>query len=94
MGKTNPTYRQSIQAWCDSWQPFERALRRQHRETFQEMLSYAHEHAMAGGIRIRRVSTRWRSSRFAFSSNSGSESSKNTLVRLNQMSNPVVAIEQ
>lgn len=45
MGKTNPTYRQVVQRWVDKYEPFKRALRRQHREPFEEMMSYPFTHA-------------------------------------------------
>lgn len=48
MGKTNPTYRQLVQQWVDNYDPFKRALRRQHREPFEEMMSYAFTHACPG----------------------------------------------
>lgn len=51
MGKPNPTYGERLQQWCESWQPVERALRRQDREPFQQLLADTHEHAMVGGHR-------------------------------------------
>lgn len=48
MGKTNPTYRQLVEKWVDRYQPFKRALRRQHQDAFEEMMSYPFAHACPG----------------------------------------------
>lgn len=48
MGKTNPTCRQLVQQWVDKYDPYKRALRRQHQEPFDEMMSYAFTDATAG----------------------------------------------
>lgn len=48
MGRTNPTYRQLVQQWADSYDPYKRALRRQHQEPFEDLVSYAFFHATPG----------------------------------------------
>ncbi|QLG63067.1 hypothetical protein [Halorarum salinum] len=49
MGKTNPTYRDRLNAWEDDWQSFRQALRAPRREYFDELLVMANELSMAAG---------------------------------------------
>lgn len=49
MGKTNPTYRDRLTDWEDDWQSYRRALRRERREHFDELVVMANELSMAGG---------------------------------------------
>lgn len=49
MGRTNPTYRDAIQALERRWDDFKRALRRRHQPRFERLFEYAQAHADAGG---------------------------------------------
>lgn len=49
MGKTNPTYRDRVTALEDNLDPFKRALRRQHKPAFSDLMCYAKDFADAGG---------------------------------------------
>lgn len=48
MGRTNPTYRDALRRLEERWQPYRRALRRQHQEHFDALLAHARDHADAG----------------------------------------------
>lgn len=50
MGRTNPTYRNFLEAYESDWAPFRRALRRQYREDFDRLFERAAEHAAAAGV--------------------------------------------
>lgn len=49
MGRTNPTYRDTIEALERRWDDFKRALRRRDQPRFQRLFKYARTHADAGG---------------------------------------------
>lgn len=49
MGRTNPTYRDTLRALQDRWSDFERALRCRDKPHFEHLFQYAHRHADAGG---------------------------------------------
>ena len=49
MGRTNPTYRDAIQALEGRWADFKRALRRRDQSRFERLFEYAQAHADAGG---------------------------------------------
>lgn len=49
MGRTNPTYRDSLERYESSWKPFRRALRRDRKADFDRLFDRAHEFAAASG---------------------------------------------
>jgi hypothetical protein len=49
VGRTNPTYRDTIQALERRWDDFKRALRRRDQPRFGRLFEYAQAHADAGG---------------------------------------------
>lgn len=49
MGRTNPTYRDSIRALEAEWEPMGRALRREYREDFDRLFDRARAFADAAG---------------------------------------------
>ena len=49
MGRTNPTYRDAIQALEGRWADFKRALRRRDQSRFERLFEYARSYADAGG---------------------------------------------
>lgn len=49
MGRTNPTYRDAVQALERRWDDFKRALRRRDQPRFERLFEYAQAHADAGG---------------------------------------------
>lgn len=49
MGRTNPTYRDTVERLETEYRPFRRALRRQHRPDFDRLFEHARQHADAGG---------------------------------------------
>ncbi len=50
MGRTNPTYRDALRVIESNWADFRRALRGQDQPLFDQLFSYAFEHADAGGL--------------------------------------------
>lgn len=50
MGRTNPTYRDALQAIEERWTNFRRALRRRDQPRFDQLFEYAREHADASGL--------------------------------------------
>jgi hypothetical protein len=50
MGRTNPTYRDALQAIEGRWEEFKRALRRRDQPRFDQLFAYARKHADAGGL--------------------------------------------
>ncbi len=50
MGRTNPTYRDTLRAIEKRWQDFRRALRRRDQPRFDQLFVYAREHADASGL--------------------------------------------
>jgi len=50
MGRTNPTYRDALRAIEERWQDFRRALRRRDQPRFDQLFTYAREHADASGL--------------------------------------------
>ena len=50
MGRTNPTYRDALRAIEDRWTDFRRALRRRDQPRFDQLFTYAREHADASGL--------------------------------------------
>lgn len=49
MGRTNPTFRDTLRALEDRWRPFRRALRYEDQERFDRLLAHARAHADAAG---------------------------------------------
>jgi hypothetical protein len=49
VGRTNPTYRDSIRALEGRWDDFKRALRHRDQPRFERLFEYARAHADAGG---------------------------------------------
>lgn len=49
MGRTNPTYRDTIRALERRWDDFKRALRHRDQPRFERLFEYARAHADAGG---------------------------------------------
>jgi len=49
IGKTNPTHCDRVNARKDDWQPYRRALRREHQERFDRLVDGAYTDSMAGG---------------------------------------------
>jgi hypothetical protein len=49
MGRTNPTFRDTLSGMEDQWQPYRRGLRRQDQDRFDTLWGYARDHADAGG---------------------------------------------
>lgn len=49
MGRTNPTYRDSIRSMEAEWATFRRSLRRQHRPHFDRLFDQARNFADAAG---------------------------------------------
>ena len=50
MGRTNPTYRDALRAIEERWTDFRRALRRRDQPRFDQLFTYAREHADASGL--------------------------------------------
>lgn len=50
MGRTNPTYRDTLQAIEERWADFRRALRRRDQPRFEQLFEYARKHADASGL--------------------------------------------
>jgi hypothetical protein len=50
MGRTNPTYRDTLRAIEERWTDFRRALRRCDQPRFDQLFAYAREHADASGL--------------------------------------------
>lgn len=49
MGRTNPTYRDTLRGLEDRWQPYRRALRRRDQPHFDRLFEQARAHADAAG---------------------------------------------
>jgi len=49
MGRTNPTYRDALQAVEEEWKPFRRGLRHQYQADFDRLFERANDHAAAAG---------------------------------------------
>lgn len=49
MGRTNPTYRDTIEALERRWDDFKRALRHRDQPRFEQLFEYSRTHADAGG---------------------------------------------
>ncbi|KAB1198829.1 MULTISPECIES: hypothetical protein [Haloferax] len=49
MGRTNPTFRDALRRYRESWAPFRRALRAEDKADFDRLFSRASEHAAAAG---------------------------------------------
>ena len=49
MGRTNPTYRDTVRALEENWQQYRRALRRADKPHFDRLFEHAREHADAAG---------------------------------------------
>lgn len=47
MGRTVPTYRQTLESIVDEWKDYRRALTQEDREVFDEMMRKARMHASA-----------------------------------------------
>jgi hypothetical protein len=50
MGKTNPTYRDQLDALEDEYQPFRRALRRQYKADYDQLFERGRQFADAAGV--------------------------------------------
>ena len=49
MGRTNPTYRDTLRRTEDRWSAYRRALRHDDKEHFDHLFEHAREHADAAG---------------------------------------------
>ena len=49
MGRTNPTYRDTLRVLEDDWEDYRRALRQEDQQRFDHLFEYAHQHADAAG---------------------------------------------
>ena len=49
MGRTNPTFRNVLRGLEDEWHEYRRALRHRDQEHFDQLFTYALDHADAGG---------------------------------------------
>jgi hypothetical protein len=49
MGRTNPTYRDTLRHLEDDWQPYRRALRHRDQERFDALWGYTRDYADAAG---------------------------------------------
>lgn len=50
MGRTNPTYRDTVRGLEKQWQPYRRALRHDDRPHFDRLFVHARAHADAAGL--------------------------------------------
>lgn len=50
MGRTSPTFRDTLQAIEERWADYRRALRRRNQPRFDRLFAYARDHADAGGL--------------------------------------------
>lgn len=50
MGKTNPTYRDTLSEFENDWTPYRRALRSEYKDHFDRLFDQARNFADAGGI--------------------------------------------
>jgi hypothetical protein len=50
MGRTNPTYRDTLRAIEDRWEPYRRTLRRRDQPRFDQLFVYARNHADSAGM--------------------------------------------
>jgi len=50
VGRTNPTYRDALRVIEERWQEYRRALRRAHQPLFDQLITYARNHADASGL--------------------------------------------
>jgi len=50
MGRTNPTFRDTLTALEDRWSDYRRALRRGNQPHFDQLFTHAREHADASGL--------------------------------------------
>lgn len=50
MGRTNPTYRDTLRAIEQRWADFRQALRRHDQSRFDQLFAYARDHADASGL--------------------------------------------
>lgn len=53
MGKSVPTFRQELDELISEWKRFRRALRKEERERFDELMREAKKHASAGQYQVR-----------------------------------------
>lgn len=49
MGRTNPTYRDTLRVLEDDWEGYRRALRHEDQQRFDHLFEYAYQHADAAG---------------------------------------------
>lgn len=49
MGRTNPTYRDVLQALDNQWSDYRRGLRREDQQCFDQLFAYIRAHADASG---------------------------------------------
>jgi hypothetical protein len=56
MGRTNPTYRDTIRGLEAQWQPYRRALRHRDQPHFDRLFDHARAHADASGYLNHRLS--------------------------------------
>lgn len=57
MGKTVPSYRMVLENEIKKWEPFMRALRKEDREAFEEMMNECRRYASAAGAAVRPIIT-------------------------------------
>lgn len=50
MGRTNPTFRDILRRIEERWGEYRRALRQRNQPRFDQLLTYAHNHADAAGL--------------------------------------------
>lgn len=50
MGRTNPTFRDTLRAIEDRWQDYRRALRNRNQAYFDQLFAHARDHADASGL--------------------------------------------
>jgi len=50
MGRTNPTYRDTLRGIEDRWRPYRQTLRRRNQPRFDQLFVYARDHADAAGM--------------------------------------------
>lgn len=50
MGRTNPTYRDTLRSIEERWGPYRRTLRRRDQPRFDQLFVYARNHADAAGM--------------------------------------------
>ncbi|MBS7614739.1 hypothetical protein KEJ18_03290 [Candidatus Bathyarchaeota archaeon] len=55
MGKTVPSYRMVLESEIKKWEPFLKALRKEDREAFEELINECRRYASAAGAAVRPI---------------------------------------